>query len=276
MFSGGFVAASFILLFLCIMLPLFYIVFYVFKKNFNLVLMLIGLAAFFLFGYLLTGLLTGTFAPSRLIGTVPPAAYAIRRSLVVGLVRALSIWLVLLLLAKRYGSVIVPASFAAGYSLIDMLFVRGATGYIAFSQALAVNQNGIDYVVSTADLTSQEALRESLLELAQKPASLYVWGTLDSVCAFVGTICLARLLWYSIEGGVREENKLLVPVCLAAAVLLEIPGALYDGGAFSGYAPAGIIYYVVTALLVAGTIIAAKNHDEKVGVAASRLRRRGR
>ncbi len=275
MFSGGFTAASFILLFVCIMLPLFYVVFYVFKKNFNFILMLIGIVASFLLGYLLTVVLTGLFAPARIIGVVSAASYAIRYSLIVGIVKALGMWLVLLLLSKRYVTVIVPASFAAGYSLID-IFRYGAHGYAAFSVASAVNQNGLDYVVSTADLASQAGLREYLLDLAQKPASLYVWGTADAVCGFVATICLARLLWYSIEGGIREENKKLVPIVLIAAVLLELPGALYDGGAFAGYAPAGIIYYLLTALLVLGTIFAARNHDEKTTVAASRLRRRGR
>ena len=114
MFSGGYVAAAFILFFICLMLPVFYLIYYVFKKNFNPLIMLIGIVAFLIFGYFATGLLIKFFAPSSSIGVISAANYAVRRSLCSGVIKALGIWVVLLILSKRYITVVVPASFALG------------------------------------------------------------------------------------------------------------------------------------------------------------------
>ncbi|MBO6011874.1 MAG: YhfC family intramembrane metalloprotease, partial [Oscillospiraceae bacterium] len=247
MFSGGFAAATFILFFVCLMLPVFYLIYYVFKKDFNPLIMLIGIVAFVLFDRLVTEqVLIRFFAPSSAIGTISPQNYAIRLALSVGVIKALGIWVVLLILSKRYITVIVPASFALGYSVIDMIFLKGSPGFAAFTQATAINNNGLEAVVSTVDLAKQDAFRESIAQLAATPASLYIWATADAICAFAATVCIARLLWYSIEGGTSEKSRILIPICVVIAVVLELPGALYDGGAFSGYALAGIAYYVLT------------------------------
>ena len=271
MFSGGYVAAAFILFFICLMLPVFYLIYYVFKKNFNPLIMLIGIVAFLIFGYFATGLLIKFFAPSSSIGVISAANYAVRRSLCSGVIKALGIWVVLLILSKRYITVIVPASFALGYSVIDMIFLKGSPGFAAFTQATAINNNGLEQVVSTVDLAKQDAFRESIAQLAATPASFYIWATADAICAFAATVCIARLLWYSIEGGTSEKSRILIPICVVIAVVLELPGALYDGGAFSGYAPAGIAYYVLTVLLVVGTVLVARRHDEKEVVSDSHL-----
>ncbi len=277
MFSGGWIAAAFILFFICLMLPVFYVIYYVFKKNFNPLIMLIGIVAFIVFDRFVTEqLLIRFFAPSSAIGTISAQSYAIRLALSVGVVKALGIWVVLLILSKWYVTVIVPASFALGYSVLDMIFLRGSPGFSAFTQATAVNNNGLEEVVSTVDLAQQEAFRRSITELAATPASFYIWRTGTAICAFAAAVCIARLLWYSIEGGKREKSMMLIPICVVIAVVLELPEALYYGGAFSSYAPAGIAYYVMTILLVLGTIFVSRRHDEKERVSDTPLRPRRR
>ena len=276
MFSGGWIAAAFILFFICLMLPVFYLIYYVFKKNFNPLIMLVGIVAFVVFDRLAASLLMRFFAPASAIGTISAQSYAIRRALCIGVIKALGIWVVLLLLSKRYITVIVPASFALGYSALDMIFLKGAPGFSAFTQATAINNNGLEEVVSTVDLAQQEAFRQSIAELAKTPASNYIWRTGTAICAFAATVCIARLLWYSIEGGKAEKSKILIPICVVAAVVLELPAALYAGGAFSSSVPADTAYYVMTALLVLGTILVSRRHDEKETVSDSRLRPRRR
>lgn len=270
-FPGGLIAIAFIQFFVCIMLPVFYLIYYVFKKDFNPLIMLIGLVAFVIFGLIATKLLTKFFAPASAIGAITTANYAVRYSLCTGVIKALGIWVALLILSKRYVTTIVPASFALGYSLIDMFFYKSAYSFFTFTNGMTINRNGFEETVAAVDLAKQDAFRESMAELAATPASFYIWRTADAVCAFAATVCIARLLWYSIEGGKSEKSWTFIPVCVVIAVVLELPGALYDGGAFSGYAPAGIAYYVLTVLLVVGTILIARRHDEKAVVSDSHL-----
>ena len=276
MFSGGWIAAAFILFFICLMLPVFYLIYYVFKKNFNPLIMVIGIVAFIILDRFVASLLLGQLAPSSAVGVLSPQNYAIRRALCIGVIKALGIWIALFFLSKRYVTVIVPASFALGYSVLDMIYLRGSPGFSAFTQATAINNNGLEEVVSTVDLTQQDAFRESIAQLAATPASFYIWRTGAAICAFAATVCIARLLWYSIEGGKTARSPLLIPICVVAAVVLELPAALYFGGAFSGYAPAGISFYVLTALLVLGTILVSRRHDEKETVSDTPLRPRRR
>ena len=276
MFSGGWIAAAFILFFICLMLPVFYVIYYVFKKNFNPLIMLIGIVAFFVLDRIATNLLIRVFAPSSAIGLISAQSFAIRRALCVGVVKALGFWAVLLLLSKWYVTVIVPASFALGYLALDMIFLKGMEGFRAFTQATAVNNNGLEEVVSTVDLAQQGAFREEIAGMVKTPASYYILGTVLAVCFFAATVCIARLIWYSIEGGKREKSIILIPICVVAAVVLELPSALYDGGAFSSYVPAYIAYYVMTILLVLGTIFVSRRHDEKERVSDTPLRPRRR
>lgn len=267
-FPGGLIAIAFIQFFFCIMLPVFYLIYYVFKKDFNLVIMLFGIVAFIVFDLIATELLLRVLAANA--SRLSTEAYAILYAVVIGAVKAVGIWIVMMIL-KKNASLTVPVSFALGYSLIDMFLRKSAQSFTVFSQGMTVNRNGFEEVVASVDLAKQDAMRESLTELAQTPASIFIWGLFQAVCAFAATVCITRLLWYSVDGGKTDKVPALFPLCILIAIVLELPLAFYNNGLLDAVAKGEIVYYVLTVLLVVGTVLIARRHDEKAGVADSRL-----
>ena len=267
-FPGGLIAIAFIQFFVCIMLPVFYLIYYVFKKDFSLLVMLFGIVAFIVFDIIVTGLLLRLLAVNA--SRLTTEAYAILYAVIIGVVKAVGIWIVMMIL-KPNRSLTVPVSFALGYSLIDMFLRKSAQSFTVFTQGMTVNRNGFEEVVASVDLAKQDAMRESLIELSQTPASIFIWGLFQAACAFIATVCLTRLLWYSVDGGKINREPALFPLGILIAVVLELPLSFYNNGLLDGVAKGEIVYYVLTVLLLVGTILIARRHDEKETVSDSHL-----
>ena len=271
-FSNAFVTVSFLFLFCCLMCPVLYYIYFVYKKRFNHLAMLGGIAAFLMFGYLLTSLLLGSVIPTSLRDQMGEVPYALVRTLLIGICEAGGMYITLRLLSSRYPGNTTPISFGLGYTLINMLLVGGVNGFMRLSQAMAVNDNGLDAVLDTVDASQREALRATLTELSELPIGRYAMEVAEFVCFFLISVAIARIVWYAIDGGKLPASNRFLGLGILLRFAAEL--AYYMVGRVENYVMAEVIYYIVTLVIVAVAVLLSIQRDDKEKVRAGPLNRR--
>ena len=247
-FSDALVTALTILFAVCILVPAMYYVWNVYKKKLNHPAMLAGLAAFFFFGYWLSGVLLAQLAPESRIAELGAGGYALRRALCVSVSEIGGMLLALSLLKKRSGGIGVPIGFGLGFRLFDLLFLGAMNALLRLSNAMTVNRDGLETVLEAAGADQAEALELQLRALAETAPKLYWMSAVDYICMFVLSAALARILWFAVaDGRLPADRRLIVPAFLLR-FLCELLLALYAAG--GSYRLCAALYYV----LVAGTV----------------------
>ena len=266
-FSGGLITALTVLFAVCLLLPAMYYAWYVYRKRFNHIALLGGLAAFFLFGFLISENLL------RLVSAAGGWSYALLRALLVALCDvggyALGLWF----LKKQHSTIRVPISFGLGYRLFEMLYLGALNTILRLSTAMSVNRDGLEAVLEGVAEEQVPAFRLQLLSLAETGPGVYWMSTVDFVCRFVLTVALVRLVWYAFEGGREPEDKRLIAAAFGLDFLCELMLALYAAGA--SYHLCAAIYYVLTALAVCLAYYVAHRRDDPQQIAAEHLTGRG-
>ena len=255
-----------------ILLPVFYLIFHIFRKKFSLIPAVAGVAGFLVFGYLLSGLLLGNIAPVGSAGE-NPLRYALLRSVCVAVAEAGGAFAAMYLLRRRYDDISTPISYAFGYPLIDMLLVGGANSFVRLAEAYTVNTRGLDEVLASVEGEAVEVLRQDLFVLADTEPYVYFLSAVDYVCIFCLVVAICRVMWYAVhEAG--KNRVILLAVGVLFKMAAEFPVALYQGGGTENYILCEIVRYVLTLLCVGFTILAARRYDDPERVSAGPLNRR--
>ena len=247
-FSGELITALTVLFAVCILLPTMYYVWYVYRKRFNHIALLGGLAAFFLMGFLVSENLLRLLAPAAGAGMW---TYATLRAFIAALCDVGGFVLGLWFLKKQHSTIRVPISFGLGYRLFEMLYLGAMNTVLRLTSAMTVNREGLQALLDTVTEEQAPAMKLQLQSLAESAPGMYWMSTVDYSCRFVLTVALVRLIWYAFEGGREPEDKRLIAAAFGIDFLCELMLALHAAGA-SYHLCAGI-YYV----LVAGTVCLA-------------------
>ncbi len=247
-FSSGLITALVVLFAVCILLPTMYYVWYVYRKRFNHIALLGGLAAFFLFGFLIAENLLRLTAPAAGAGLWTSGTL---RAFIAALCDVGGYTLGLWFMKRQHSTIRVPVSFGLGYRLFEMLYLGALNTMLRLSAAMTANRDGLDAVLEGVAEEQVPALRLQLMNLAETAPGVYWMSAVDFVCRFVLTVALVRLIWYAFEGGREPEDKRLIAAAFGIDFLCELMLALHAAGA-SYHLCAGI-YYV----LVAGTVCLA-------------------
>ena len=247
-FSGELITALTVLFAVCILLPTMYYVWYVYRKRFNHIALLGGLAAFFLMGFLVSENLLRLLAPAAGAGMW---TYATLRAFIAALCDVGGFVLGLWFLKKQHSTIRVPISFGLGYRLFEMLYLGAMNTVLRLTSAMTVNREGLQALLDTVTEEQAPAMKLQLQSLAESAPGMYWISTVDYICRFVLTVALVRLIWYAFEGGREPEDKRLIAAAFGIDFLCELMLALHAAGA-SYHLCAGI-YYV----LVAGTVCLA-------------------
>ncbi len=266
-FSGGLISSLTVLFAVCVLLPTMYYVWYVYRKRFNHIALLGGLAAFFLFGFLIA---------ENLLRLLPPAAgagkwtYALLRGFIAALCDvggyALGLWF----LKKQHSTIRVPISFGLGYRLFEMLWLGALNTVLRLTNAMTVNREGIQALLDTVAEDQAPALRLQLQLLAESSPSLYWMGAVDYICRFVLTVALVRLIWYAFEGGREPADRRLIAAAFGIDFLCERMLALSAAGA--SYHLCAAVYYVLAAGTVCLTYYTARRRDDPQQLTADHLK----
>lgn len=247
-FSGELITALTVLFAVCILLPTMYYVWYVYRKRFNHIALLGGLAAFFLMGFLVSENLLRLLTPAAGAGMW---TYATLRAFIAALCDVGGFVLGLWFLKKQHSTIRVPISFGLGYRLFEMLYLGAMNTVLRLTSAMTVNREGLQALLDTVTEEQAPAMKLQLQSLAESAPGMYWMSTVDYICRFVLTVALVRLIWYAFEGGREPEDKRLIAAAFGIDFLCELMLALHAAGA-SYHLCAGI-YYV----LVAGTVCLA-------------------
>lgn len=275
-FSNELTGALFALFFTCIMLPVLYYIWMAYRKRLNNIAMLAGIVSFFVFGYFLSGFLLGSFAPEAKAAELGVVGYTLRRSICIAIAEAGGLWLSLYVLSKKYNTVRVPTGLGLGFQLFNLLYLGGINSFIRLGYAMSVNKNDLQTVLDSVDPQYASQFETLLRELAASDPYVYIMSAIDYVCMFILTAALCRILWYSIEGGKKESSRLLIAAAFVLRLAAEIPLAVYKAGGGS-YKLCAVIYYVITALVLAYAVWLSRDRDDKEQIKSDRLRpRRGR
>ena len=258
-------APSFLFCF-CLLAPALYYVWFVYRRRLDHTGLLGGLAAFFLFGYLITGLFLGLLAPESRKEEMGPWGYALLRGTVTALVEVGGCWFSLWFLrrgrteARR--TVRVPIGFGLGYRLFDLLYLGAFNALFRLLNALSVNRDGLETILEGVEADAAPALEAQLRLLAESSPQMYWLSAVDYLCLLVISVCAARLLWYSMEGGLRPADIRFLPLVFIVRLAGESLLALYQSGGGSFPVCAGI-YYALTAALACFTWYQASLRDSK-------------
>ena len=271
LFPDGLISALWLLLAVCILLPALYYVWMIYKKSFDHIAMLAGIASFFMFGYLVSGILLGNFAPQKLADAYGSTLYASMRALCVTVSEVGGFWLALFILKRERPGVNTAIGFGLGYRLFDLLYLGAFNALFRLANALSVNQDGLQSVLANVDESAAPALEEQLRILAQTSPKIYIMSSVDYLCMFVISVCLARLIWYGMEGGKLAADKRLIALSAGFRLVSEWILAKYQslGEKYSVYAG---IYYVLVAALICFTYWQSKRRDDPEMIRAAHLK----
>ena len=273
-------ALSFLFCF-CMLVPALYYVWFVYRRKLDHSGLLGGLAAFFLFGYLITGVLLGAIAPEERRESMGAFGYSLIRALITAVVEVGGCWGVLAFLRRgrpaEKRTVRMPIGFGLGYRLFDLLYLGAFNALFRLLNAMSVNRDGLGTILEGVEAEAAPALEEQLRILAASSPQMYWLSAADYFCLLVISVCVARLLWYSMEGGLKPADIRFLPLVFAVRLAGEFLLAMYQSGGGSFLACAGT-YYMLTAALACFTWYQSSQrdsrellHDEHL---KSRIRRR--
>ncbi len=274
-FSGELITALTVLFAVCILLPTMYYVWYVYRKRFNHIALLGGLAAFFLMGFLVS---------ENLLRLVPALTWqqlassrrgagmwttSSLRALITSLCDVGGFTLGLWFLKKQHSTIRVPISFGLGYRLFEMLYLGALNTVLRLTSAMTVNREGLQALLDTVTEEQAPAMKLQLMSLAESAPGMYWMSTVDYICRFVLTVALVRLVWYAFEGGREPEDKRMIGIAFIIDFLCELMLALHAAGA-SYHLCAGI-YYVLVAGTVCLAYYVARRRDDPQQLTADHL-----
>ncbi len=268
-FSTGLVTALTVLFAVCLLLPALYYMWYVYRKRFNHIALVGGLAAFFLFGFLISENLLRLLAPAAGAGRW---TYALLRALIAAACDVGGYTLGLWFLKKQHSTIRVPISFGLGYRLFELLYLGALNTVLRLSTAMTVNREGLQAVLDSVAEEQVPAMELQLRNLAESAPGMFWMSTVDFICRFVLTVALVRLIWYAFEGGRKPEDKKLIAAAFGVDFLCELMLALHAAGA--SYHLCAAIYYVLTAGAVCLAYTASRQRDDPQQLAADHLKGR--
>ena len=277
-FSGELITALTVLFAVCILLPTMYYVWYVYRKRFNHIALLGGLAAFFLMGFLVSEnllRLVPALTWQQLASSRRGAGmwtYGSLRALITSLCDVGGFTLGLWFLKKQHSTIRVPISFGLGYRLFEMLYLGALNTVLRLTSAMTVNREGIQALLDTVTEEQAPALRLQLQSLAESAPGMYWMSTVDYICRFVLTVALVRLVWYAFEGGRESEDKRMIGVAFIIDFLCELMLALHAAGA--SYHLCAAVYYVLVAGTVCLTYYVSRRRDDPQQLTADHLKGR--
>ena len=278
-FSGELITALTVLFAVCILLPTMYYVWYVYRKRFNHIALLGGLAAFFLLGFLVSEnllRLVPTLTWQQLASSRRGAgmwSYSLLRAIIAALCDVGAYVLGLWFLKKQHSTIRVPISFGLGYRLFELLYLGALNTVLRLSTAMTVNREGLQAVLDSVAEEQVPAMELQLRNLAESAQVLFWMSTVDFICRFVLTVALVRLIWYAFEGGRKPEDKKLIAAAFGVDFLCELMLALHAAGA--SYHLCAAVYYVLTAGSVCLAYYVAHRRDDPRQIAADHLSGRG-
>ena len=265
-FSEPLITALSFLFCFCLLAPALYYVWFVYRRNLDHTGLLGGLAAFFLFGYLITGFFLGVLVPESKKESMGAWGYALLRSLVIAVVEVGGIWASLQFLRRgrtaQRRTVRIPIGFGLGYRLFDLLYLGAFNALFRLLNAMSVNRDGLETVLEGVEADAAPALETQLRLLAESAPRMYWLSAVDYLCMLVISACVARLLWYSMEGGLKPADIRFLPLVFVVRLVGECLLALYQSGGGSFLACAGT-YYVLTAALACFTWYQSARRDSK-------------
>ncbi len=272
-FSNDIIAGLFVVVLVCLMLPVFYLIFFTVKKKIDLLTMVFGVLGYLLFGYLIGGFVLGTMAPAS-AGAEAPMRYALVRSLCLAVVEGGGAFAALFLLRRRADELSTPISYPLGYTLIDVLLVRGIlSGTGNLGMAYTVNSVGLEEFMKTVAPENAETMLVELQRLqALEPYKNY-FSAADCACTFLLFTAMCRILWYAVKGEGRQR-VLFTALALVFRFAAELPTAFFQAGGTENYIVCEVLRYVFTALCVGTAVLLHFRYDEKQRVRDDPVNRR--
>jgi uncharacterized membrane protein YhfC len=267
-FSGAVVGGYFAISGACVLAPVFYLIYYTFKNKINLLAVLAGVVGSFVFGYFILGFALGSFAPQATAAS-DEIKYALTSAICTGAVESVGFFVAMFALRKKWDETDTPISYALGYSLFTMLFVRGANAFIRLGEVYTTNSKGLEAVLSSVSGEAVEVLRRELTELSLiEPVKLYI-SAIDCIVLFAAMAALCRIMWYSVcSDGRKRVDLALVGIVLRAA--MEFPTCL-NNPSIAAYA---VMHYVPAALCIAFAAFLSYKLDEKENISAGALNKK--
>ncbi len=190
-----------------------------------------GILCYMVFGMLLSNLWLGIAAGENSSVKNSPVLYATVTCVSLGIIEEMGRYLLMFLLRNKLDGRGVPLSFGIGYAAIPLLFIGGSNMYVNISSATALNNNGLETVLTSVEEELQEQLTETLTSLAETPYTEFLIYALGLAAIFVTAVSMSVIIWYAVSDESRGIKYGLMAVGMHMVIL--IPEELYYCGAIS-------------------------------------------
>ena len=267
-FSGELLGALTVLFAVCILVPVMYYVWNVYRRRLSHIAILGGLAAFFLFGFVLSQGLLRSLAPASAQES-GPWGYALLSAAVSAACDVGGIFLGLLLLHRQQGTIRVPTGFGLGYRVFEMFYLGGMNAFIRLSYVMNVNNDGLEAVLQQVEEGQRASLELLLRNLGESSVGIFWLSAVDYAVRFALTAALTRLLWYAVEGGRKPADKRFLALAFGLDLFCELMLSLKAAGA--SYVLCASVYYVLAALALCLSYYAARQRDDPEALRGDRL-----
>ena len=272
-FSGGLMTALTVLFAVCILVPVMFYVWTMYRHRMNHVAILAGVAAFFLFSFLLAENLLNLLAPEGSYAAMGMWPYALVRALCVAVSEVLGITAGLWFLHRQgHATLRVPNGLGLGFRLFEMFYLGAVSALIRLVYVMSVGRDGLAAVLDQVDETQRTALELQLRNLAESNVGTYWMSAVDYVCRFTVPVVLARLIWYAFEGGRESADRRFIAIAFGLDFGCELMLALHQAG--GSYHLCAAIYYVLVAGMVCLLYAVSRRRDDPEQIHADRLKDR--
>ena len=240
-FNNAYVYAFWGLAAACIVLPLFYGLYYGFKRNIDWVALVIGVIA---------GLITDV-NPNTTTNLYVTSLWVTVEECAV-------MYIILRIVSNFKKGSRVPVGLALGWLIIPVTILQGLAAIGMISSMQQVNSDGLAAVIAGIAEHDREPFREALTLIASEPPGTYFLLAATCVARFILTVGVCRLLWYSLYGERKNPHPLFILAAFGMRFIAEL---------FYQTRPAitsMIMFYIVSAMILVGSLIAAKYWDNPV------------
>lgn len=223
---------------LCFALPFVYYIYI--RKQVNHWVLLFGLAGYSVFGYIIPAFLQGVIMPDSAV--VTPLIYAVSIALLFAVTQEGGRFIMLKLINRKYNGPAVPLSYGLGYSAIYMILVGGANMFTQISTASALNNNGLEVVLSSVDEGLRPEFEQTILALTKTEPHIYILGGLEMAAFFVVSIAMSVIIWYIVSGKIKIRY---LPVVIGINVIYSFVSAFYSQGGIESLILTESIFFAI-------------------------------
>jgi len=239
---------------ICVVLPIFIFLFWRKKYNLKAVPMLLGIAMWILFAYILQSLLHGIALEQNEDGTIKllaenPWLFAVYAILAAGIFEETGRFAAFKLIRKRHNDLGTGLSYGIGHGGVEAIFLTGLSMIGFFTTCLMINSGNTEAFVDDENFLS------AIVLMQETPSVTFLLGGIERLISITVHISLSMVVLCSV---VKQDMLWLYPAAIALHAAVKTVPALFQIGVIESIWVMEALLLIPTALCVYAAVKVCK------------------